>query len=237
MQPNKVLRSCAREQLRGIWKKMAFISFVYLLILFPFNASGILNAIFEDSPAFSFWEIYSSIVLMILRGPFTLGFAGLYLSRIRGEAFSIKNLFDGFLKFGKSLVLGLLTTIFIFLWSLLFIIPGIIKRLSYSMAFYILHDNPDMKPLQALEKSEQMMDGYKGKYFALKLSFAGWLLGIAAVAGGIMFLPFAWVSLAGGMLAVGIGLCWLWPYMDMTLALFYENLKTSDSQESDIVRE
>jgi uncharacterized membrane protein len=237
MRSNKMLRSCAREQLHGVWKEMAFITFVYLMILLPFNASGILNAMAEDSPAASFWQRYSAIVLIILGGPFSFGFAGLYLSRIRGEAFSLKNLFDGFQQFGKTLVLGLVTTILVFLWSLLLIIPGIIKGLSYSMAFYILHDNPDMKPLQVLEKSEQMMNGYKGNYLALRLSFAGWLLGIVAVACGIMFLPLAWGSLAGGILTVGVGFCWLLPYMDMTLALFYENLKMNNRQKSDVAIE
>jgi uncharacterized membrane protein len=237
MNPNKVLRSCAREQLHGIWKKMAFISFVYLLMLLPFNASGILSRMFEDSSAFSFREIYSNIALIILRGPFALGFAGLYLRRIRGEEFSIKNIFDGFQQLGKSLGLGLLITILTFLWSLLFIIPGIIKGFSYSMAFYILYENPDMTPLQALQESVKMMNGCKGKYFALTLSFTGWLLGVVVLAGGlVLILPFPWFT--GGILPlVGVGFCWILPYMDMTFALFYENLKMSNSQESGIVME
>jgi uncharacterized membrane protein len=88
---------------------------------------------------------------------------------------------------------------------LLFIVPGIIKTLSYSMAFFILRDNPDIGASAALTASREMMNGYKGKLFWLYVSFIGWILLSA--------------------LTCGIVLLWVKPYMTLTLANFYEDLK------------
>ncbi|GHV88197.1 membrane protein [Spirochaetia bacterium] len=207
IQPNSVLRAYTREQLHGVWKKMAFAFFVIFLVYIPFYAGMVLNQIYPDVTAFTviFWALY--IVAMIIGGPFYLGFAGYFLKRIRGEAISTKNIFDGFKQFGRSFVLMLLTGIFTVLWMLLLFVPGIIKSFSYSMAFFILHDNPEMKPNQALKESCRMMKGYKWKLFCLEFSFIGWAL--------------------LGILTLGIGYFWLYPYMYMSIANFYENLKTS----------
>lgn len=106
----------------------------------------------------------------------------------------------------------LLIGIFIFLWSLLLIIPGIIAAYRYSMAFYILNDNPKMGAMDALRESKKMMVGYKGKLFFLSLSFIGWTI--------------------LSVLTLGIGFLWLIPYMNTTTANFYQNLK--DASETEI---
>jgi uncharacterized membrane protein len=221
MQPNKVLRADAREQLRGVWKKIAFISFIYFLIFLPFYAIVILSAIFKYSVTVSLLRILSDPILVIIAGPFSLSLAGLFLRRICGEEFSLKNIFDGFRggfpKFDKSFFLTLLIFIRTYFWVLLFIIPGIIKGISYSMAFYILYDNPDMKSRQALQESIRIMKGNKGKFFGLCLSFTGWML--------------------LGVVSLGIGFFWIFPYISMTLAHFYENIKTSGGSKNNVGRE
>ena len=73
------------------------------------------------------------------------------------------------------------------------------------MAYYIMNDNPYIKPIEAINKSKAMMKGYKGKYFLLGLSFIGWYL--------------------LGILTLGIGYIWLTPYVGLSTANFYENLK------------
>jgi len=198
---NHDLRAHSRQQLKGAWGKMALAVFVYSLIVYP-----ALFIFSEISPLHNTTlDVILTIAYYIVIGPFYLGFSGLFLKRIRGEEVSVKNIFDGFGNFFKSFLLCLFYVIFTMLWSLLLIVPGIIKALGYSMAYYIMYDNPDIKPLEALKKSQAMMKGYKGKFFMLYLSFIGWAL--------------------LGLLTLGIGYLWLYPYVGVSMGNFYENLK------------
>jgi uncharacterized membrane protein len=213
IQPNKELRAYARQQLKGAWGKMAFTFFVYCLILFPFQVFSILNSLSQYIPwlpSFSVINTVLTIALYIIIGPFCLGFVGYFLKRVRGEEIATKNIFDGFSRFFPSFLTMLLLFLFTFLWCLLLIIPGIIKGLGYSMAFNIMYDDPTIKPLAALKKSQIMMKGYKWKLFTLQLSFIGWA-----------FLAF---------LTLGIGLFWLNPYIYLSTANFYENLKKNQEK-------
>jgi uncharacterized membrane protein len=97
--------------------------------------------------------------------------------------------------------------LYIFLWLLLLIVPGIITALSYAMVFYILADNPTLKPQDILEQSKQMMNGYKWKLFYLLLRF--FLLALLCV------------------LTLGIGFLWLIPYVNITIAKFYDDVKNN----------
>jgi uncharacterized membrane protein len=185
MKGNRELRAIARSQLHGSWLAAIGIVLVYGVIILA----------------------SSSIVVgtLVLGGPLTLGLIGYFLKKARGKEVKFENLFDGFSLFVSSFLLYLLQTIFITLWCLLFIIPGIVKCFSYSMAFYILHDNPDIGALEAITLSRKMMNGYKGKLFGLCLSFIGW---------GILC-----------CFTFGIGFLWLCPYISLSVANFYEDLK------------
>jgi uncharacterized membrane protein len=213
IQANKELRACARQQLQGVWGKMAFTFFVYFLVLLPcqiFSTLDSLNQFIPEIPSFSVISTLSAIALYIILGPFSLGFASYFLKRIRGEDIATRNIFEGFKRFLPSFLAELLTILFTVLWSLLLIIPGIIKALGYSMVFYIMHDNPEIKPLEALKRSQIMMKGYKWKLFTLQLSFIGW----------------AFLAL----LTLGIGIFWLNPYIYLSTANFYENLKKNQEK-------
>lgn len=100
------------------------------------------------------------------------------------------------------------TTLFTFLWSLLLIVPGIIKSFSYAMAMYIWSENKEMGALEAINKSKKMMDGHKMDYFVLGLSFIGWIL--------------------LGCITLGIALIYVIPYMETTMANFYNSIKDSE---------
>ena len=90
---------------------------------------------------------------------------------------------------------------------LLLIVPGIIAAISYSMAFFIQRDNPDMKAMEAIDASKKMMYGYKWKYFCLGLRFLGWFI--------------------LGILSCGIGFLWILPYLYISTAKFYIDLKAN----------
>ena len=143
--------------------------------------------------------------MLVISGPLALGVVGFFLKRIRGEEFSVANIFDGFQRFLPSFLLMFFYGLFIVLWSLLLIIPGIVKGLGYGMAFYIMYDNPSTKPLEALKQSQAMMKGHRWQYFKLYWSFLGWAL----------LVP----------LTFGIGVLWLYPYMYLTIGNLYESLK------------
>jgi uncharacterized membrane protein len=88
----------------------------------------------------------------------------------------IENLFDCTKNFGTVFVASILQGIYLFLWTLLFWIPGIVKSYSYAMTNYILIDNPNMTANEAITESRKMMDGHKMDLFLLDLSFIGWYI-------------------------------------------------------------
>jgi uncharacterized membrane protein len=116
----------------------------------------------------------------------------------------IDQVFSGFQNFGTGLITYLLMVLYILLWMLLLIIPGIIAALSYSQAFFILADNPSLSASEVLSKSKEIMDGHKLKLFFLGFNFIGWI-----------FLC---------ILTLGIGFLWLIPYMRVSYACFYNEI-------------
>lgn len=143
--------------------------------------------------------------------PVMYGFAIVMLNVFRGDEVNIGGLFDGFSDFGRIVGTKLLQTIYTFLWTLLLVIPGIVKSYSYAMTDYILKDYPELSNNAAIEKSMAMMDGYKMKLFLLDLSFIGWAI--------LCIFTF------------GIGLLFLKPYMQVAHAAFYEDLKAQLMEE------
>ncbi len=183
------LKRYAIEKLKKNW-------FTAILLFIIFSVIGM---IFSSIP------LVGVFLNFIVLGPLTLGINSCFLKLIRNEAFKIKDLFDGFSNFKSSVLLQLLISTFVFLWSLLLVIPGIIAQYKYSMSFYILKDNPDIGALNALDESKRMMQGYKGKLFLLHLSFIGW---------GVL-----------SLLTLGLGFLWLIPYAKTATTSFYQNLK------------
>ncbi len=148
------------------------------------------------------------IVLGILSLFVSVGFMSFALRISRGRNVGIYNLGDGFSHAGKLFVILVLESVFIFLWSLLFIIPGLVAAYRYRLAYYILLDDPHKSPLQCIRESKELMRGYKGELFVLDLSFIGW-----------QFL----ILLTFGILGI-----WKEPYIAVTYANFYNTLACPD---------
>ncbi|MBO5233600.1 MAG: DUF975 family protein [Prevotella sp.] len=140
--------------------------------------------------------------------PLTWGYVVMWLDVVRKNEVNYGSLFDGFKDYLRIFLTLLLTGIYTFLWMLLFIVPGIVKCYSYSMTSYILKDNPDMKYDAAINESMRMMQGNKMKLFLLDLSFIGWFLLC--------------------ILTLGIGLLFLYSYVNAAHAHFYEDLKAGE---------
>lgn len=179
---NRELTSKARQSLSANWGLAVGAFFIFMMI----------NSIGNE-------------VSLIIGGAMQLGASIVALNFARGKKVELSQLFDGFKNFANSLVAYLLMTLFILLWSLLLIIPGIIAAIAYSQTFFILADDKKISGSDALKKSREMMKGYKGKYFMLCLRFTGWFL--------------------LSILTLGIGFLWFVPYVSVSFANFYDDIK------------
>ncbi len=123
------------------------------------------------------------------------GVAGLFLNHIRGFHPEWKSLYqEGFNRYGKYFAVGFITNLLIGLWTLLLIVPGIIKALEYSQVHYIIHDNPNLSPSQARDISRRMTDGFKSELFIMELSFFLWYMLVGATMGVAMIYVYPYVS-------------------------------------------
>ena len=186
---NRDLMTQARAALDGHWWLSVGVTFVFVAII---SAAGGVPCV-------------GQLVNLLISGPLSLGLAVFALALVRARPVSMGQLFEGFNAFGNALAAYILMAIFVLLWCLLLIIPGIIAALAYSMTYFIMQDQPNLGPLEAIDLSRQMMRGNKWKYFCLQWRFFGW--GLLCV------------------LTCGIGFLWLMPYMMASQARFYDDLK------------
>lgn len=198
------------DALKGNWGKAILLTVLISIItvLIPTamdmqRSGGVESWVNDEAPGSLFSFVYE-IVLM----PFYVGVSWFYISLIRKEKAQIRNIFkiyqDGRLTL-KLIWTYIVMIFFILLWTLLLIVPGIIKSISYSQTLYVLRDHPEYSATQAITESRRLMDGYKWKYVLFLLSFIGWFL----------------------LTAVTFGLAWFFvgPYFSAAQAVFYNELK------------
>ena len=147
-----------------------------------------------------------NIMLLMLSVGLTIYFFGV----ASGKKVGFGSLFDGFAIFGKVLWLEILIYIFTLLWTMLFIIPGIIAAYRYRMALYIMLDHPEYSALECIRQSKAMMSGRKGELFVLDLSFLGWYL--------LTIVPFVTIFVT--------------PYTGLTYANYYLALRDMPGEDS-----
>lgn len=153
-----------------------------------------------------------TIICIIVGGAITLGYARFNMNMVAKDRKTVyySDLFSQFSRIGTGFLMQLLRWLFVFLWSLLLVIPGIIASYSYSMTAYIMLDHPEYSAYKAIMESKKMMRGNKGRLFCLHFSFIGWY-----------FLS---------VLTWGIGLLWLNPYVEAATAAFYREISQSNSE-------
>ena len=184
------LKASAKEQIRGK------IGILFVIMLIVAVITGALNAI----------PVVGSVASLVVSAALSLSHAHIYLELTRKNLSpSINDAFKGFSDIWPAFKVTFLTAILTSLWSLLFVIPGIIKAIEYSMAIYILAENPGKSSRECLKESKAMTYGHRMELFVLGLSFIGW-----ALLCGITF---------------GIASIWVVPYMNATFANAYNNLK------------
>ena len=220
MQLNSELRAQARERLEGKWGTFVLMTFLMLVIQTILQIPGYIGSLLEIlSPenvlaSLSFSNI--SNILSLLALPLSWGLTVSLLHNHREESVDLENLFDGFRggRYTRVFCAIFLVNLFTFLWTLLLIIPGIMKAFSYALTPYILLDEPELTARQAITRSCEIMQGRRWKLFCLSLSFIGW---------GIL-----------SILTFGIGFLWLAPYMNASIAAFYEDARAEYEAENSI---
>ena len=181
--PAAKLREMSRAVLAGNWKVMflgAFIYFIFSevigLILDGFFLSVQSIELIEGMVTEVQLEYASNIYGFSVNGPLLSGYIMFLLAYFRKHTVDYALTFEGFSMFGKAFCLYLLYSIKIFLWSLLFVIPGIIAAFRYSQAFYLRVDHPEWSASDCIKESCRLMNGNKMKFFSLNLSFIGWYI-------------------------------------------------------------
>ena len=187
------LKAAAKSQIKGK------IGILFVITLIIGLISGVASAVLSLIPGGSL------IVSIIITPAFALSIVRVYLNLMNGVTPKASDAFCGFDDFWAAFKVTFLVGLFTFLWSLLFVIPGIVKSLSYSMSTYILAENKGKPALECINESKAMTEGHKMDLFVLGLSFIGW--GLLC---GITF---------------GIAGIWVLPYMQATYANAYNSLK------------
>lgn len=187
------LKQQAKAQIRG---KIGILFVIHLIIAVLSLASGLLPV--------AGW--------LIVTPAFSLSSTMIYLHLGRGET-KVGDAFSGFGDFWAAFKVDFLTTLFTILWSLLFLIPGIIKAISYSLSMYVLAENPGMSASECIDRSKKLTDGHKADLFVLALSFIGWGILVA--------------------LTFGIASIYVTPYLEATFANAYRALKADTVRHDD----
>ena len=231
MTPVFKIREIARYSLKEKWKEMyigmliyfALTSVVCLVLDHFFTVTDYIR-LFDGSYVMVELTYASTFYELVIMGALICGLSMFTLAFFRAKKTDYGLIFEGFSSFGKCLWLYLLYSIKIALWTMLFIVPGIIATLRYSQAFYLRVDHPDWTANMCIKESSRLMSGNKAKYFGLKLSFIGWyLLSILPVvifsmlqSSDIMLMV---IAIVGSLPVLIVDL-----YMQVTTTAFYELL-------------
>ncbi|MCL2002355.1 DUF975 family protein [Candidatus Saccharibacteria bacterium] len=185
------LKDRAKKALNGKVFAFFLVLFIPSLIMSLIGATG-----------------WGAIAAILVAGSLQYAMSFIFINSLRKNTSpKLEDLLAGFKdnNFGRSLEGYVRVVVFVFLWSLLFVIPGIIKAIAYSQMFFLMADNKGMTAGEAQKKSMAIMNGNKMNYFVLMLSFLPWVLLVA--------------------ITFGLAFIYVGPYMELTLAAFYDKIK------------
>ncbi len=158
-------------------------------------------------------SLFAAVIYFVLGSFIGVGYAKFNLNLVDKKNAAFETLFEYFSRWKTTTIARLLRALYVFLWSLLFIIPGIVAGFSYAMTDYILAEDPELTADEAISQSKSIMMGNKWRFFCLQFSFIGW--DILAT------------------LAFGIGHLWLTPYKQAAYAAFYREVSGTEYHEDE----
>ncbi len=215
----KGIRAQARQNLAGKWGLSIGVAAVACLLGGMITGSNFLPTVTRklsdaangiDLPTlisvlgFSMASGLIGLVIFLIGGTIELGHAQFLLKQHDGQEPTFGDLFSQFHRFGQGFAQHFLIRLYVFLWMLLFIIPGIVKSLSYAMTPFIMADHPELSASEAITRSREMMNGHKLDLFVLNMSFFGWMILCA--------------------LTMSLGNLFLNPYRNAAHAVFYRQI-------------
>lgn len=213
----------ALAALKGRWGTAVLAGFLATLLGAITNAGADfeweerINNVYIDRPEIVFLIVLAALVavcaFLVLGSVVGVGYARFQLNLTdRNWTPTVGTLFSCFDNWKTTLATRLLKGLYVSLWTLLLIVPGIIASYSYSMTDYLLAEHPEMTAREAIRRSKEMMKGNRGRLFCLQISFIGW---------GIL-----------SALTLGIGNLWLTPYRQAAQAAFYLDLVKAENQDA-----
>lgn len=194
LKTNRVLMAEARDFLSGRWTLALGVNFLFILIL----------TILEVIPGIG------CLIAFVLTGPLTIGVIRIFLAIAQKQEAKATDLFSESTAFDpiwRGVKAYFFMMLYILLWSLLLIIPGIMAAFSYALTFWLMAEDPNLSGREALIKSKALMFGKRWKLACLYLRFTGWFV--------------------LSILTLGIGFLWLMPYVATSKARFYLDIKAS----------
>lgn len=211
-------RARAREALVGRWGVAIAVALVAMLLgggggMNSSTASQVAGNTGLDRQAYALILTVSAVAVLLaffIGGVMQIGWAGFNLKLLNRQEVRFGTLFEHFYRIGAGICMVLLQEIFVFLWSLLFVIPGIVAAYRYAMMPYLMAEYPELGALEAMRESKRLMYGNKWRLFCLHWSFFGWIL--------------------LSVITAGIGFLWLNPYMAAADAAFYQEICREDRE-------
>lgn len=212
-----MLRKRARDNLSGMWPLAIAVAAVAALL--GGIGQNFLPNIQYSQEIFHLGEHFRvtwktgvfSTLAFILGGTLELGYCQFLLKQHDKQNPEFNDLFSQFHRFGTGFAQRFLRNLYIFLWSLLLVVPGIVAAYRYAMTPYILTDHPELTASEAIERSKQLMEGHKGELFVLDLTFIGWQI-LASV-------------------CMNLGYLFVNPYQSAARAAFYRALQSREKAE------
>lgn len=213
MRNNSDYKAEALVALKGKWAPSVLAVIVYVVAVLIFFVPYWIKAVRMDPTdlsavkGMSCWFLFYVVGIFLVGGPLLVGMVNAFKDLLlKGDDRIVANEFMiGFGNWIHHVWAYFLRTLYVLLWAILFIIPGIVKTLAYAMTNYILVDHPELSANKAIMLSNEMMKGHKYDLFYLYLSFAGWFILC--------------------MVTLGIGFFWLIPYAQTAQASFYQDVK------------
>ena len=196
------LRAYASDKCKKNSGTLAVITLIYIIL----SSGGTVSS--ESDSKWFLLGLLLSLIYLLIYGPIYYGYIYVIKKNCDKQIVEVKDLFKGFSRYSFSFVLELLRGIYVFLWSLLFVIPGIIKGCAYSMSNFIALENPELSANECITRSKEMMDGHKWDYFCLRLSYIGWYILSALTLGILSF--------------------WVMPKVETASYLFYKSIKKTN---------
>ena len=219
-------RTMAREKLSGKWGTAILLTLLATILGAATTAAlgielkfesgnGVILVILEEysftilkggiiSTILAVMVLGWGILTLVIGGAMTLGYCQFHQNLVRNEEAEVNTLFVHKEKLWHGFCINFLQGLYIILWTLCFLIPGIMAGYSYSMAHFIANDHPEMTAGEVITASKEMMRGHRWRLFCLEISFIGWALLSA--------------------FTLGLGTFALAPYMEMARAFFYQDL-------------